>query len=157
MRELLKTINDKIYDIKSSIKGEFINLRRALDYAKRGYRSHDWDYGYFISDMSWKLRRLGDCVKNNNFVEGADLTYQQTHEAAKYLDLLLENPEVNEAWDRICAEHPPLNDTFMSDRVNHVQFSEKVRALMDFEEAEYRKNLEKAFDIIKENHRNWWD
>lgn len=154
----------KLYTMQDKLDDTFVrpvvrfknNLQRALEYAKYGWGSYDWDYVYLIDEIAWKLRRIGKYIKEENLIESADTVYKETHEAANLLTSPTNEEDLEKQHDELYLKHPQIDDTFLGKHENHEEFIQGLLKLDSEERRQYDESIAKALDIIKEKHKGWW-
>jgi len=104
------------------------NIKRGISYFKQGYKSNDWDWGYLMEDLIFKLKRMERTIRNNQLIVEADAVGDEIKEVYELLDKVKEE------------------DYEFDDYENTQAYD---RALQD--------DLCKAFRLIEKNIRRWWD
>lgn len=72
------------YPVRRLVK----NLKRAYEYSKQGYDSYDWDAGYLINDIIFKIKRLKKFFKSTETVTNDKHCKQCIKEMEEVLVLL---------------------------------------------------------------------
>jgi hypothetical protein len=61
-------LRGKISDLTSSLRAFLRKVKRALAFAVHGWNSYDWDYGYLLDLIEFKLKRMQKEIKNGHHV-----------------------------------------------------------------------------------------
>ena len=152
--------------IISYIKNFFRKLRRSCKWFRRMWNNHDFDDGYLMQVIVWKMKdmlyqldvvdrrfvnlRNQEHCKNNGY--NGDLL-KSLEECIEIGERLIEDdyvvyPEEVEEW--LLKHGHCFNDVMPEDI--HKSFMKAI------EESEKRQNEdnEKFFDIMKKHHYGWW-
>ena len=146
------------------IKNFFCKLRRSCRWFRRMWDNHDFDDGYLLEVMIWKMKDMlyQLDVVDKRFV---DLRNQEHYKDNGYDgDLIKSLEECIEIGERLLADdydiHPDVvNEWFATHKVTE-EMPEDIRKLFieSCREADKRRleDNEKFFDIMKKNHWGWW-
>ena len=73
------------------------NIKRGISYFKQGYKSNDWDWGYLMEDLIFKLKRMERTIRNNQLIVEADAVGDEIKEVYELLDKVKEE-EIIKFW-----------------------------------------------------------
>ena len=146
------------------MKRFFNNLRRSCRWFKRMWNNYDFDDGYLIEVIVWKMKDMlyQLDVLDSDFV---DLRYQEHCKDNGYDgDLLKSLEECIEIGERLIADdyiiYPEIVEEWKSEHKWSDGMPDDVRKLLmdSYEDAERRKleDNEKFFDVMKKYHWGWW-
>lgn len=142
----------------------FNNLRRSCRWFKRMWNNYDFDDGYLIEVIVWKMKDMlyqldvldSDIVDLRNQEHCKDNGYDG--------DLLKSLEECIEIGERLIADdyiiYPDIVEEWKSEHKWSDAMPDDIRKLLmdSYEDAERRKleDNEKFFDIMKKHHWGWW-
>ena len=152
--------------IISYIKNFFRKLRRSCKWFKRMWNNHDFDDGYLMQVIVWKMKdmlyqldivdrrfvnlREQEHCKNNGYNGDLLKSLEECIEIGERLmaDDYVVYPEEVEEW---FLKHGHCFNDVMPEDI-HKSFMKAI------EESEKRQNEdnEKFFDIMKKHHYGWW-
>lgn len=146
------------------MKRFFNNLRRSCRWFKRMWNNYDFDDGYLIEVIVWKMKDMlyQLDVLDSNFV---DLRNQQHCKDNGYDgDLLKSLEECIEIGERLIEDdyiiYPDVVKEWKLEHKWSDDMPDDVRKLLmdSYEDAERRKteDNEKFFDTMKKYHWGWW-
>jgi hypothetical protein len=150
---------------------------KVVQYAKFLWNDFDWDFGFFLSLMQYKLKRMRTTIiENNNLVRSEEIGAQIKHAEdliQKYLnhDYCVDLYEAHEKkWgktvdlsEKIDAGCGQTMYTWNMSRENattpELKQQEKDEALAIYErgDEEERKTLDEIFSHIRKHLEEWWD
>ena len=147
------------------MKNFFIKLKRSCRWFKRMWNNHDFDDGYLIEMIVWKMKDMLyqlDIV-DSNFV---DLRNQEHYKDNGYNgDLIKSLEECIEIGERLLkddyVEYPNIVKEWLS---KHSIFNDVMpddihklfRESLDIADKHRKEDDEKFFDIMKKYHCGWW-
>lgn len=150
--------------IISRIKNFFVNLKRSCKWFKRMWNNHDFDDGYLMQVIVWKMKDMlyqldvldSDIVDLRNQEHCKDNGYDG--------DLIKSLEECIEIGERLIEDdytiYPEVVDEWFETHGYLEKMPEDIRKLfMDAcREAEVRRleDNEKFFDTMKNHHYGWW-
>lgn len=171
-KELLESISDFFGNIYYSVRGFFRSVKRSYDYAKFGWNNHDYDYGYLLQLMHFKLKRIENTIQNG-YAEPDKKTNQSIRICIKLLkklafkdydhftelhytkwgqpEFVFDNPDSN-GLSNLEIKHK--NAISHEDR--QLQRQELLEACRKDEEQEQR-DVKLLFSIMAKYHKRWWD
>lgn len=146
------------------MKRFFNNLRRSCRWFKRMWNNYDFDDGYLIEVIVWKMKDMlyQLDVLDSNVV---DLRNQQHCKDNGYDgDLLKSMEECIEIGERLIEDdyviYPDAVKEWQSEHKWTDVMPDDIRKLLmdSYEDAERRKleDNEKFFDVMKKYHCGWW-
>ena len=150
--------------IISYIKNFFCKLRRSCKWFRRMWNNHDFDDGYLIQVIVWKMKDMlyQLDVVDRSFV---DLRNQEHLKDNGYNgDLIKSLEECIEIGERLIEDdymdEPDVVKEWFSKNGYLEKMPEDIRNLFleSCHESEKRRNEdnEKFFNIMKEHHWGWW-
>lgn len=150
--------------IISKIRNFFVNLRRSCKWFKRMWGNYDFDDGYLMQVIVWKMK---DMLYQFDVVDSdiVDLRNQEHLKDNGYNgDLIKSLEECIELGERLIEDdytiYPEVVDEWFATHGYLKKMPEDIRKLfMDAcREAEVRRSEdnEKFFDIMKKHHYGWW-
>lgn len=142
----------------------FSKLKRSCKWFKRMWNNYDFDDGYLIEVIVWKMKDMlyQLDVKDSWFV---DLRHQEIHNDNGYDgDLLKSLEECIEIGERIIADdyfvYPDEVKNWLSEHKLSEDMPDDIHKLFmeEAKEDERRrvKDNDKFFEIMKEHHWHWW-
>ena len=138
MNETLERVNDYIRNCFYTIKGYFRKTIKILQYIPILWIDEDWDYGYILSLLRYKLDRTRKNFRKNK-------NHTDYEECSSQIDVVIY------AIDRV------LLDEYVSNMAWRTASREAFRELIIHNEASIKKDLEIIFDGMKNYIRTWWD
>ena len=146
------------------IKNFFNNLKRSCRWFRRMWNNHDFDDGYLIQVIVWKMKDMlyQLDVVDRSFV---DLRNQEHLKDNGYNgDLIKSLEECIEIGERLIEDdymdEPDVVKEWFSKNGYLEKMPEDIRNLFleSCHESEKRRNEdnEKFFNIMKEHHWGWW-
>ena len=142
----------------------FNNLKRGCRLLKRMWNNYDFDDGYLIEVIVWKMKDMlyQLDVLDRSFV---DLRNQQLYKDNGYDgDLIKSLEECIEIGERLIKDdyiiYPDIVEEWMAKHKWNDEMPDDVRKLLmdSYEDADRRRleDNEKFFDIMKKHHWGWW-
>lgn len=142
----------------------FNNLKRGCRWLKRMWNNYDFDDGYLIEVIVWKMKDMlyQLDVLDRSFV---DLRNQQLYKDNGYGgDLIKSLEECIEIGERLIKDdyiiYPDIVEEWMAKHKWNDEMPDDVRKLLmdSYEDADRRRleDNEKFFDIMKKHHWGWW-
>lgn len=172
MKEVLESVSDFFGNIYYLVRGFFRSVKRSYDYAKFGWNNHDYDYGYLLELMHFKLKRLENAILNG-YAERNKQTNQSIRICIKLLKKLAfkdygyftelhykkwGEPEMvyseSDSKGLVRAEIKYKN--VITDEDKKQQTQEFLEAYKKDEEQEQR-DVRLLFSIMAKYHKRWWD
>ena len=146
------------------MKRFFNNLRRSCRWFKRMWNNYDFDDGYLIEVIVWKMK---DMLYQLDVLDSdiVDLRYQEHCKDNGYDgDLIKSLEECIEIGERLIEDdyviYPDVVKEWQSEHKWTDVMPDDVRKLLmdSYDDAERRKleDNEKFFDIMKKYHWGWW-
>lgn len=171
IQEIIDNIKDFSIKVKYFIPDTYSLLKerigRILSYAKFSYRNYDFDSAFLYSLMSFKLKRLRNCLINGIAVQQendmkaldeaisiCDRLHADSHDL-KYYD------NHDEKWGELECDFS--SGCFKSSRKNVKTKEDKAKELKEtleiYNKAEQdRKNdIDRLSEILKTNAPAWWE
>lgn len=163
--------------IRHRIRKFFRAVKRSWDYAVFGWSNYDWDYGFLLALLRFKLSRM-DSYFNSKFADNTlDHTARQSLRLAARLAKKLENDSYsffidrhNVKWYGTSAPSfgfQDLNDgtgctraVFPSESLSEEQQKregEEHRAAWHDDDAMRERDVRWLFSIIAKYYATWWD
>lgn len=146
------------------IRNFFVKLKRSCKWFKRMWNNHDFDDGYLMEVIVWKMKDMlyqldvldSDIVDLRNQEHCKDNGYDG--------DLIKSLEDCIEIGERLIADdytiYPEVVDEWFAAHGYLEKMPEDIRKLfMDAcREADARRSEdnEKFFDIMKKHHYGWW-
>ena len=146
------------------IKNFFIKFRRSCKWFKRMWNNHDFDYSFLLKTIVWKMKDILyqlDVVDKNI----VDLRNQVQYKDNGYNgDLLKSLEECIEIGERIIEDdyiaYPDIVKEWLSQNSIAEKIPEDVNKLLleSYDEADKKKedDIERFFNIFKNNYMGWW-
>ena len=147
-----------------TVKNFFSKLKRSCKWFKRMWNNYDFDDGYLIEVIVWKMK---DMLYQLDVVDSwfVDLRHQEIHKDNGYDgDMLKSLEECIEIGERIIADdyfvYPDEVKDWLSEHYLSESMPDDIRKLFleASEESEKRKmeDNDRFFDIMKKYHWEWW-
>lgn len=148
----------------SNIRNFFWKLKRSCRWFKRMWNNHDFDDGYLIEVIVWKLK---DMLYQLDVVDSwfVDLRHQEHCKDNGYDgDMLKSMEECIEIGERLIADdyinYPDVVSDWLSEHNINEKMPEDIHKLLmeSYDESEKRRSEdnERFFDIMKKYHWDWW-
>lgn len=163
-------------DLKmNKIKEICFKLHRAYKYAKQGYHSGDYDYGYLIDDMRFKLRLMAEYLHKHGIAEESGKVVKQL---LKFRVMLFNLGDIDsfigDKYDKILDEKYGEYDFIKSvvdgkeflvmkrKKINENpdlkdEYFKEAREYLKKEKAESKKYQKKVMAYFLKHYRTWWD
>ena len=147
-----------------NIRNFFVKLKRSCKWFRRMWDNHDFDDGYLIQVVVWKMKDMlyQLDVVDRKFV---DLRNQEHYKDNGYDgDLIKSLEECIEIGERLLKDDymicPEVVDEWFAKHGYVEEMPEDIRKLFidACKEADVRRSEdnEKFFDIMKKHHWGWW-
>jgi len=154
---------------KSKRKKEF--EKKLKEYAKILKDDFDWDYGYIIKLLLYKLKRTRECLVRNNVGPDTPKIEEQIKEVEFLLSRFMED-DYDQCLDDFHEKYGELQ-MIPGEKVkggvivatvfeketpeNRDEIHSLYRELRDKAEQMKQDDLTKAFNLLGKNIQNWWD
>lgn len=143
---------------------------KVRDYAEFLQDDYDFDYSSSLRLLSFKLKRLEDCIRHGNHVG-----QKETADEIKQVVKLLERVEADQYQQRVFAPfyrkhgQPKMVSEKIDRNMSSMEFlysngkpatakmHKKMRKLYRVADQHRRDDLQKALDIISDKMFSWWD
>ncbi len=122
---------------------------RLVQYSPILFHDQDWDYGYMINIIVFKLKRMRSCLEKST-ISDHSLSITQINETIEHFRYHLE-PE------RGVPEQEVRN---LLDCINEngvLEFNSEEKAYFDKLNEKEQESWEKAWNNIRMYGQNWWD
>ena len=147
-----------------NIRNFFVKLKRSCKWFKRMWNNHDFDDGYLIQVIVWKMK---DMLYQLDVVDSSfvDLRNQEHYKDNGYNgDLLKSLEECIEIGERLLKDdymiYSEVVDEWFAKHGYVEEMPEDIRKLFidACKEAEVRRSEDndKFFNIMKKHHWGWW-
>ena len=147
-----------------NIRNFFVKLKRSCKWFKRMWDNHDFDDGYLMQVIVWKMK---DMLYQLDVVDSSfvDLRNQEQYKDNGYNgDLLKSLEECIEIGERLLKDdymiYPEVVDEWFEKHGYVEEMPEDIRKLFidACKEAEDRRSEDndKFFKIMKKHHWGWW-
>lgn len=161
------------YPVVSPIRRFFERTSRSASYARFGYLHYDFDGAYLYDIMSFKLKRLLDCLLHGHAIQEKE-SMDALREAIKICDRLHEGEydrkyyrEHEKKWGRLKTWFTPIEGS-TSSTWNSTRKGIKTKADEKEERNDHRKiwkmedqdrcaDIDRLAEILKKYERSWWD
>ena len=164
MLYLFKKLYITMKKIILKVRNFFVKLKRSCKWFKRMWNNHDFDDGYLMQVIVWKMK---DMLYQLDVLDSdiVDLRNQEHLKDNGYNgDLIKSLEECIEIGERLIEDdytiYPEVVDEWFAIHGYLEKMPEDIRKLfMDAcREAEVRRSEdnEKFFDIMKKHHYGWW-
>lgn len=124
--------------ILRTMRALIINFKRAWKYFKHGWKSEDIDYGYFLYDLEFKMKRLAKEMLEYNGITNNELTHHIKTRISRMAT-------IQELIKRLKEEY------YLKD-MNSGTSEEDSRKML----AKDKKASEILFKLIDHEFRYWW-
>jgi hypothetical protein len=161
--------------VLNKLRGFCKRVRRSWDYAVLGWSNYDFDYGYLLAVLRFKLERMHKFLSGPDAIATHDKPALQSLRLAARLAKKLETDEYiffvdrhNEKWKHV-PTHEHIEPTPDERKAGIGMISrpirtpetaaartEYIRAVEDDQKIRAR-DLRWLFSIIEEYHTRWWD
>lgn len=150
-------------------------LHRAYKYAKQGYNSGDYDYGYLIDDMRFKLRLMAEYIHKHGIADESDKVVKQLLKFRVMLfNLGYIDSFIGDKYDKILDEKYGEYDFIKSvmdgkevltmrrkkileNPELKKEYQKEARKYMKKETAEAKKYEKRVMAYFLKHFRTWWD
>lgn len=170
--KILNHIREFVLNSAHSVKRFFRSLKRSYDFAKIGWSNPDWDYGYLLQLMLFKLERMQHALDNGH-AEHEKSTTQSLRICIKLLTKICYKDYshfmniYSDKWGPTQYEYADSEEVgfkvVKSSRKNVKSEEDKVQANKDLFEA-FQKDCKQEerdsrllFAIMAKYHKTWWD
>lgn len=149
-------------------------LARSVAYARIGWNNYDFDSGYVLQLLLFKLERLQNYLLTQGHTVQDKTTLQSLRLAIKLLNRLT-NDNYSYFYDRHNAKWNPTNIPMRFEKIENTELSEMVtfrhslpaevqaqesdelRAAFDADDALKTRDSRWCFNIIAKYYAHWWD
>jgi hypothetical protein len=171
-------LRDKISDLTGTIRSFLRKVKRSFDFAVHGWNSYDWDYGYLLELIEFKLKRMKKEIDNGHHVPDKT-TNQSLRICIKLLKKInfrdyhyfmdLHNKKWGDCewvWHRTDEEGKEIPNGASRvefKRPNAVTEEEKAKEREEFriayklDDAQRERDVRWLFNIMAKYHQCWWD
>lgn len=137
LAEIRKCIQDWFFSVKDNIDYQMERIVGCWEYlcffwTHNSYR--EWDYEYLYEFMVFKLERMAEQLKKDDFVEGSEETYKQIIQTLNYYQVYMDI-ETGETTKLPCSD----------EQLSYAKLS-AYQTLM----------WNKFHDSLRDNSRRWW-
>lgn len=153
---------------------------KSIQYSRILWRDYDWDYGYILVLLKYKLQRTRKRITKDNLVLKTPLIANEILHVEKLIEKFMEHDFCAEEfemhdkkWGKLEIDSTPVDDDtqsakpklykaiFSRSNVKTVEDEEQeekeFRALMDKQEREKQECWNEIFDTMKKYMQGWWD
>lgn len=144
---------------------------KIIHYLPILWRDEDWDWMYIMQLLSYKLKRTRLCILNNQFIENSQLIHDEILEVEKCFERLLNDDYCAEEMEKIDKKwrhyefigYDSETGQMISNTKTKAEEHLRLQKCEDYDkvytdqETAIKQDLEKAFSIMTEKIRNWWD
>jgi hypothetical protein len=175
-------INDLAYDVPRAFKEVFYYFPRhtyrfivkVFQYMPLLWRDEDWDWGFLMDMIQYKVSRMRKCIHNNAIISDADKVCKQMDEAVKLIDLIREDDwtkeedkQHDEKWGESHMRSIPVPNS-TSSLCKFLRYNVRTKEDEEQERKEYRKIMwlrvrrakaakHKLFKLLEDHLLEWWD
>lgn len=134
-------------------------IKSIFDWSKIIWNDEDWDYGYLLDMLEYKLTRM-----QKYFKSGKITTTETYEEMLKSLNVAVDacsqlvGDKFEEEFTIPHYDKYPIGDLF--EHINNPMSDEErtdFLAMVEAEEAKRQELIHLLFDTIRDNYRMWWD
>lgn len=135
---------------------------------------YDWDYGYLLSLMKWKMQKMATTIRDNDIIEANNRVAKQLEYAVYLIDQIQNKPyedkmnaKHDKRWGEIVVEFVP------SDREGYTEMrTSRPKAITEAQKLQERKEFKELINSIDAKERDlynrlfkhmntyikrWWD
>lgn len=171
-------LKSKLRDLIGPIRAFIRKVKRAFDFAVHGWNSYDWDYGYLLELIEFKLCRMQKEIQNGHHVPDkatdqsiricikllkkingrdyhyfADLHDQKWGESEWVWHKTDENgQEIPNGASRLEIKRPKA----VTPEEKEQERKEALEAYRK-DDAQRERDVRWLFNIMAKYHQNWWD
>ena len=134
----------------------------------------DWDWAFIIKVLQYKLKRTRLCIESNNIVASSTKIAKQIKEVGDLFGAVLDNKYYRELGKKFRRKHgsgkfvydkkePGTQSVGVSVRFrgetkgNQDKIHREFRRLHDQADRKLERDLGRAFALMENNIRGWWD
>jgi hypothetical protein len=158
--------------ITSTFNRSVDTIERVWAHAKLGYRSHDFDYGYWLDMCAWKLNRLHKCLDESPYVKKNSQDMKALKEAIAIFERIsaddydvpffkaLDKKWGKRAFGKLDLEsntYKSLKRSKIKTEADNIEYRLDIKK--GFKEANKARNkdLSRLNVILKKHLRSWWN
>lgn len=143
----------------------FIWVIKSFQYSIMLWDDGDFDYGYILKILKYKLKRTREHIVNHDIIVDAKSVGEEIAQVESIIDRLYENNYCDKEYEEHNKYWGDINysgdDIFLSKKaVKEGRQKEERDAIMKIHDKATEleeKDWNDLFDLMKKNMRNWWD
>lgn len=140
------------------MKSLYRRIKRILAWLPLLWRDQDWDFCFFVAIVQFKLNRMADCIEANDIVTSAGEQAAEMREVIEHLkkftDTMEYYPEPANLPEWRLFKHEDGGMRLHTGVESAPQEWKEYHAMIWKKEEEH---WEKAWKLISEKGRGWWD
>lgn len=155
-------------EIIRSIKRFFQWIFKSFQYSWFLRNDYDWDYGYILKLLRYKLRRTRETISKNKIITDEEITKisNQIIEVEKRIQRFLDDEyniqiksdmNIQEKYGETKMVFVDSTVQFLPEWGDKVQYKKDMRIVYEKWEQARQKDFNEIFDLMKKNLQNWWD
>ena len=155
-------------EIIRSIKRFFQWIFKSFQYSWFLRNDYDWDYGYILKLLRYKLRRTRETISKNKIITDEEITKisNQIIEEEKRIQRFLDDEyniqiksdmNIQEKYGETKMVFVDSTVQFLPEWGDKVQYKKDMRIVYEKWEQARQKDFNEIFDLMKKNLQNWWD
>lgn len=156
------------YTIKNNISYFFHWLAKSFQYSIFLWGDRDWDYYFIFKLLQYKLKRVRDCIKDNDIVVASNRIAKEIDFAVKLIDKIQKGscsylPKEYRALKKKWGKTGFIEETKAWGYLKPLSKKDEVQAHKEWvkfyrkQDKLYKDDVAKLFAHIRDKIHYWWD
>lgn len=159
----MELIRNFIMDRWHSIKRVYLCTKRALEFAKIGYGNFDWDHGFLLELINFKMTRMYDAFLKEDIVFNAKREFRSLNICLKLYKKRNYSKNIESVYDR--WGRPTINKDSVFGYVSYKNAStpelkkiltREIASAYNADIKQRNKYEDLYFRIFKKYYKTWW-
>ena len=143
------------------VRVAFWNVMRIFAYIPVIWTNEDFDHGYILKMLRYKIKRTRDHIAKHRIHEGWDNDVANMDTAIKMIDAVIADDYFRDEWNAWHEGHP-FRTLINEDDTHYIaSMTDEERAafkpLADKTYAAAEQAWQDLFEYLKKHMREWWD
>lgn len=138
-------------------------IKKIIQYIPILWKDEDWDWEYILTLLIYKLKRTRLCILNNEIIESYQIVHDEILEVEKLFEKVIEDNYYSDEIQKLHEKWGELDILNIMKYSNVKNEEDEKRCSNEFSKV-YKKqqegslqDLKKAFELVNEKIRGWWD
>jgi hypothetical protein len=134
----------------NKLRNTWYKIKRIIDWFPLLWKDQDWDYGYLLIILKHKLKRMRDCLNENNIIRDLEKTCKEIDQVIEAIDSYRDDP--NDEWT--------IHWNLHHKNGRNLRDCPYPGACHDASEASMKReqqNWSKIWALLDKYGRNFWD